>query len=144
MKNNKGFIATSILYSFFIIFLGLFLGIIAEYLQNKVHLNSIESGIKKEINTTMGIGDFKIGDKVRVTDPTELTTNSTESITSSSLDNSTVEIIDIYDIDSTNKGCLIFSKKDDGTLNSYLCLNGKRINKTINNQGVIEITGVAS
>ena len=62
--NNKGFIATSVLYSFFIIFLTLFLGIIADYLQDKVLLNSIEKNIKDEINSFYT--DFKNSDIIIV------------------------------------------------------------------------------
>lgn len=60
--NNKGFIATSLIYSFFLIFITLFLTIIADYLQNKVLLNTIEKGIKEDINNSMGIQDFEVGD----------------------------------------------------------------------------------
>lgn len=60
--NNKGFIATSLIYSFFLIFVTLFLTIIADYLQNKVLLNTIEKGIKEDINNSMGIQDFEVGD----------------------------------------------------------------------------------
>ena len=60
--NKKGFIATSLIYSFFLIFITLFLTIIADYLQNKVLLNTIENGIKEDINKGMGISSFKQGD----------------------------------------------------------------------------------
>lgn len=60
--NNKGFIATSLIYSFFLIFITLFLTIIADYLQNKVLLNTIENGIKDNINNTKSIEDFEVGD----------------------------------------------------------------------------------
>lgn len=60
--NNKGFIATSLIYSFFLIFITLFLTIIADYLQNKVLLNTIEDGIKDTINSTKTIEDFDVGD----------------------------------------------------------------------------------
>ena len=65
--NNKGFIATSLIYSFFLIFVTLFLTIIADYLQNKVLLNTIEKGIKEDINNSMGIQDFEVGDKLYFT-----------------------------------------------------------------------------
>lgn len=61
MKKN-GFIATSLIYSFFLIFITLFLTIIADYLQQKVLLNEIEKGIKDNINDSMGIRDFEVGD----------------------------------------------------------------------------------
>ena len=62
--NNKGFIATSLIYSFFLIFITLFLTIIADYLQNKVLLNTIEDGIKDNINNTKSIEDFDVGDVI--------------------------------------------------------------------------------
>lgn len=67
MKKN-GFIATSLIYSFFLIFITLFLTIIADYLQNKVLLNTIEKGIKDEINDSMGIRDFEVGDMISFID----------------------------------------------------------------------------
>ena len=62
--NKKGFIATSLIYSFFLIFITLFLTIIADYLQNKVLLNTIEKGIKEELNNGMGCSDFEAGDRL--------------------------------------------------------------------------------
>lgn len=59
--NKKGFIATSLIYSFFLVFVTLFLVIIADYLQNKVLLNTIEKGIKDELNTSIGILDLEVG-----------------------------------------------------------------------------------
>ena len=59
--NNKGFT-----YSFFLIFITLFLTIIADYLQDKVLLNTIENGIKDNINNTKSIEDFEIGDLVTI------------------------------------------------------------------------------
>jgi len=66
MKKN-GFIATSLIYSFFLIFITLFLSVIADYLQDKVLLNEIEKGIKSDINDTMGIRDFEVGDMIGIT-----------------------------------------------------------------------------
>ena len=71
--NNKGFIATSLIYSFFLIFVTLFLGIIADYLQDKVLLNTIEKGIKEDLNSTMGIQDFEVGDELIFSDGISLT-----------------------------------------------------------------------
>lgn len=64
MNNKKGFIATSLIYSFFLIFITLFLTIIADYLQNKVLLNTIENGIKEEINKGMGCSNFSTNDQL--------------------------------------------------------------------------------
>ena len=62
--NKKGFIATSIIYSFFLIFITLFLTIIADYLQDKVLLNSIEQSIKKELNNGMSCNNFNSDDQL--------------------------------------------------------------------------------
>ena len=62
--NKKGFIATSLIYSFFLIFITLFLTIIADYLQNKVLLNTIEKGIKEDLNYGLGCSDFENDDEI--------------------------------------------------------------------------------
>ena len=64
MKKKNGFIATSLIYSFFLVFITLFLTIIADYLQNKVLLNTIESDIKEDINKTKYITDFIDGSDI--------------------------------------------------------------------------------
>ena len=48
MKKN-GFIATSLLYTFFLAFIGLFAGMIAIYLQNRVYLIKLEDSSKNAI-----------------------------------------------------------------------------------------------
>ena len=62
MKKKNGFIATSLIYSFFLVFITQFLTIIADYLQNKVLLNTIENDIKEDLNGTKNIADFNTGD----------------------------------------------------------------------------------
>lgn len=64
MKRKNGFIATSLIYSFFLVFITLFLTIIADYLQNKVLLNTIENDIKEDINNSKYITDFVDGSDV--------------------------------------------------------------------------------
>lgn len=48
MKKN-GFIATSLLYTFFLAFIGLFMGMITIYLQNRVYLIKLEDSSKNAI-----------------------------------------------------------------------------------------------
>lgn len=60
--NKNGFIATSLIYSFFLIFISLFIAVIADYLQNKVLLEATEKGIKDELNAFVDINTFKVGD----------------------------------------------------------------------------------
>ena len=49
MKKQNGFIATSLLYTFFLAFIGLFMGMIAIYLQNRVYLIKLEDSSKNAI-----------------------------------------------------------------------------------------------
>lgn len=49
MKNNNGFIATSMLYTFFLAFVTLFIGVVTLYLQNRVYLNKLEDSSKNAI-----------------------------------------------------------------------------------------------
>lgn len=50
--NKKGFVASSILYSFLIVFVALIMTIIANYAHNRVLMNRISDDIKKEVETT--------------------------------------------------------------------------------------------
>ncbi len=50
--NKKGFVASSILYSFLIVFVALIMTIIANYAYNRVLMNRISDDIKKEVETT--------------------------------------------------------------------------------------------
>ena len=97
--NNKGFIATSLIYSFFLIFITLFLTIIADYLQNKVLLNTIEKGIKDDINSTMGIQDFEVGSLIGLsTDTCDITTAKLYVISKVDYNNNTIIL---YSLDTT-------------------------------------------
>lgn len=49
MKKQNGFIATSLLYTFFLAFIGLFVGMITIYLQNRVYLIKLEDSSKNSI-----------------------------------------------------------------------------------------------
>lgn len=97
--NNKGFIATSLIYSFFLIFITLFLTIIADYLQNKVLLNTIEKGIKDDINSTIGIQDFEVGSFIGITVSCD-NVNGAELYVISKVDYNNNEII-LYSLDTT-------------------------------------------
>ncbi len=131
--NNKGFIATSLIYSFFLIFITLFLTIIADYLQNKVLLNTIEKGIKEDINSTIGIQDFEVGDKLYFV----------ENINGF---NGLFYICSIsYKIDTTGKDELYLSSSEDCSSTSGLDITGKRliIEKNINDyDDTINIKGI--
>lgn len=66
MKKN-GFIATSILYSFFLVFISLFVALVSTYLHNRILLSKInESAIETlmEINNTK-ISDLEVGDYIK-------------------------------------------------------------------------------
>ena len=115
--NNKGFIATSLIYSFFLIFITLFLTIIADYLQNKVLLNTIEKGIKDDINSTMGIQDFEVGSFIGLsTDACDITTAKLYVI--SKVDYNNNEII-LYSLDKTDSVAnIILNDIDTGYMNA--------------------------
>lgn len=49
MKKQNGFIATSLLYTFFLAFITLFIGMITIYLQNRVYLTKFEDSSKNSI-----------------------------------------------------------------------------------------------
>lgn len=115
--NNKGFIATSLIYSFFLIFITLFLTIIADYLQNKVLLNTIEKGIKEDINSTMGIQDFEVGSFIGITVSCD-NVNGAELYVISKVDYNNNEII-LYSLDKTDSNTnYILSDIDTGYMNA--------------------------
>lgn len=64
MKNKNGFIATGLIYSFFLIFLTLFLTTITSHIKNKVYLGFVEEEIKSELNSFMYVRDFNPGDLI--------------------------------------------------------------------------------
>ena len=49
MKKQNGFIATSLLYTFFLAFVTLFIGVVTIHLQNRVYLNKLEDSSKNAI-----------------------------------------------------------------------------------------------
>ena len=55
MKNNKGFIATSMIYSFFLVFLMLLVTMLATAINNRVLVGYIEDDIRTEMD---GSGSF--------------------------------------------------------------------------------------
>jgi len=49
MKKQNGFIATSLLYTFFLAFITLFIGVVTLHLQNRVYLNKLEDSSKNAL-----------------------------------------------------------------------------------------------
>lgn len=136
--NNKGFIATSLIYSFFLIFITLFLTIIADYLQNKVLLNTVEKSIKEDINNTMGIQDFEVGDKLYF--------NSALSIDGGTIsaDFYCVCSIQYKNSELDPDDTLVLSKNNDCNETTSLIITGKRLKIEKNNvvtNDVINIVG---
>ena len=66
MKEKNGFIATSVLYAFLIAFLTLFLGFMADYIQNKQLIRRIEDMALEELNKygKAQLSDLKVGDYI--------------------------------------------------------------------------------
>lgn len=55
MKNKKGFLAISVIFSFFIVFLMLITLILASYAQNRILMNQVKKDIKNNLNLTIKI-----------------------------------------------------------------------------------------
>lgn len=66
MKKN-GFIATSILYSFFLVFITLFVALITNYLHNRVLLNAMDDIARETLDGIKNtkFSDLEVGDSVR-------------------------------------------------------------------------------
>ena len=117
--NNKGFIATSLIYSFFLIFITLFLTIIADYLQNKVLLNTIEKGIKDDIKSTMGIQDFEVGSFIGLsTDTCDITTAKLYVISKVDYNNNKIILYSLDKTDSNANANYILRDIDTGYKNA--------------------------
>lgn len=67
MKKN-GFIATSILYTFFLVFITLFVALITNYIHNQVLLAAIDEASIEQLNkiNNTKLSDLKIGDRVKI------------------------------------------------------------------------------
>ncbi len=76
MKNNKGFIAISLIYSFFLVFLMVLLAILTNYTQERILLNDVKKETQEYLNT---IKDFekKLANIAKVGDYVSLTPTST-------------------------------------------------------------------
>lgn len=66
MKKN-GFIATSVLYTFFLIFLSLFAALMANYMHNKLLIEKINNESREKIirMNNFRLTDIKLGDRIR-------------------------------------------------------------------------------
>jgi len=104
--NKNGFIATSLIYTFFIMFISLFLTIIADYLQNKVLLDTTEKGIKDELNSKVSIKDFEVGNPV--------------SFVSDCSNINAAELYIIAKVDYNNSKLILYSYELNGTSTNYL------------------------
>lgn len=77
MKNKNGFIATGLIYSFFLIFLTLFLTVITNHIKNKVSLSYVEEEIKDSLNSHKTVRDFELGDLISFVNDCNLVGNDT-------------------------------------------------------------------
>ena len=86
-------------------------------LQNKVLLNTIEKGIKEDINSTMGIQDFEVGSFIGITVSCD-NVNGAELYVISKVDYNNNEII-LYSLDKTDSNTnYILSDIDTGYMNA--------------------------
>ena len=102
MKNKNGFIATGLIYTFFLLFLTLFLSSITNHIKNKISLGYIEDDIKESLNTTMYVRDFEPGDQVGFVDDCSSTSDAELYVVASVVTN------DQKNICVVGKDCLIF------------------------------------
>lgn len=68
MKKNQGFIATSLLYSFFLVFCALLLALVGSFMHNRVLLDHTVDNIKKELSNALDkkISLTEIGNYVKM------------------------------------------------------------------------------
>ncbi len=87
--NNKGFIATSLIYSFFLVFVAVISTIIATYAHNRILINNINDGIVDDLNTSIANkyislenilknSDFETNDAWSIEGNASFTTNESE------------------------------------------------------------------
>lgn len=148
MKRKNGFIATSLIYSFFLVFITLFLTIIADYLQNKVLLNTIENDIKQDLNNTITIRDFAIGDLITFAFSYTNATCYNSSLSSTTTCNikipdltspKTFEVKNKYAVAEDKEDTIYIVNVDDTTEEYYLKISHIRFTKPsgeVNNKGV--------
>ncbi len=63
MKNNKGFIAISLIYSFFLIFIITLLMIVSNYAKNRVLLNEVKNSTQEYLNNLAGFNPVYLVNK---------------------------------------------------------------------------------
>ncbi len=68
MEKNKGFIATSLLYSFFLVFCALLLALVGSFMHNRVLLDHTVENIKKDLSTATNktLILTEVGDYVKI------------------------------------------------------------------------------
>lgn len=100
MKKN-GFIATSILYSFFLIFLTLFIGLVANFLHNRILLAKIEDTSREilfGINNTK-LTDLSVGDHIKFrTDDLILDSNATWTLAKTTTSGNNITLYFVSDL----------------------------------------------
>ena len=133
--NKKGFIATSLIYSFFLIFITLFLTIIADYLQNKVLLNTIEKGIKEDINNGLECSNIFRNDQL-VFQGNNF--NGIEYSDNLDLNGNTLYIVS----EDCSNGFLTVYEKEDNTNTITINMNNKSFTKEPSDGEFYTITGV--
>ncbi len=63
MKKKKGFIATSLIYSFFLVFLMLMMTLLAKSVNNRILTNSVKKDIREDIELKSGLINLNIENK---------------------------------------------------------------------------------
>ena len=63
--NKKGFIATSLIYSFFLVFCATLASYVAINIHNKMLLNKVTDQIREDLNSTKYVTDMPVGSYVK-------------------------------------------------------------------------------
>lgn len=101
MKKKNGFISTSIIYSFFLIFVTLFLGLILNYTHNRLLINRLNESALNDINKIRNarISNLNVGDYVlfELTDEAQDKVNSKAYILANIYEDGTYEFLSTTD-----------------------------------------------
>lgn len=74
-KNNKGFIAISLIYSFFLVFLMTLLTIVSNYAYNRILLNGVKKTTQEKLNSLSEFNPIRLDNKTYTKDETVLYAN---------------------------------------------------------------------
>jgi hypothetical protein len=116
MREKNGFIATSILYSFFLVFITLFVTLIANYMHNQILVKTMNDEVKKDLSDvdSKNLYNMRLGEYVRF-------------VKSNSLEDENAWVLDLFD---DGMSWVLVDSKDVGN-NKTLTLLSDVYSKTV-------------